>query len=242
MTYFLTSSPCVIGADQAILSNANGFVDRLRWYLPEAVRCLFICSNPDSYFLTDQFGNDMVQAFREAGIPFTEYTILDGRNEQFAQELIASSNFIILSGGHVPTQNAFFRRIGLRELLEGYEGVIMGVSAGSMNSNDTVYAQPEEPGESVDPDFELWLPGLGLTDIQILPHYQQVCHNILDGKRLYEDITYAHSFGHRFFALVDGSYLFKAEDTHPMLFGEAYLIEDGKLMQIAEEGQVTHLP
>lgn len=239
MTLFLSSSPCVFGADRAILNNANGFVDKLRWYLPENIRCLFICADPVSHDLTDRFGQDMADAFAEAGMPFSEYTVLDNRNDRHADRLIARSNFLILSGGHVPTQNRYFQKIGLRELLKDYPGVILGISAGSMNSADRVYAQPEMEGESIDPDYTLWLPGLGLTDIHILPHYQQVRNYILDGKRLFEDITYGHSMGHRFYALVDGSYLFRANDTPALLYGEAYLIEDGQLTQIAEEGQVT---
>jgi len=31
-----------------------------------------------------------------------------------------------------------------------------------MNCADTVYAQPEEPGEAVDPDYQRFIPGLGL--------------------------------------------------------------------------------
>ena len=38
MTLFITSSPFVEGADRAILSNANGFVDRIRQALPPTPR------------------------------------------------------------------------------------------------------------------------------------------------------------------------------------------------------------
>lgn len=39
-------------------------------------------------------------------------------------------------------------------MLKDYQGVILGISAGSMNSADVVYAQPEEEGEGIDPEYE----------------------------------------------------------------------------------------
>ena len=77
----------------------------------------------------------------------------------------------------------------------------MGISAGSMNLADMAYIQPEEEGEGVDPDFVRFAPGLGLTDVNVLPHYQKCKDDILDGLRLFEDITYPDSRGNTFFAL-----------------------------------------
>jgi len=233
---FLTSSPCIPNADRAILNPDNGFVDRMRAALPERPHCLFICSHPDSAYLTDKYAGDMDEAFSGAGMPFASLTVLDSRNDEHAAELIAQSNLIILAGGHVPTQNEYFNRIGLRQLLEGYQGVLMGISAGSMNAADMVYAQPEAEGESINPNYQRWLQGLGLTDVNILPHYQMIRDRELDGKRLFEDITYADSYGHAFYALVDGSYLY-IEDGKKQLLGEVYRIADGRIEQIGWKEQ-----
>ena len=230
MIAFLTSSPCIPNADRAILNPDNGFVERMRAALPPNPRCLFICSHPDSAYLTDKYAADMDEAFADAGMPFGCLTVLDSRTDERAAEWIAQSDLIILAGGHVPTQNAYFTRIGLRKLIRGYHGVLMGVSAGSMNGAELVYVQPEMEGESVDPSFSRWLPGLGLTNTNILPHYQQVKDWYLDGKRLFEDITYADSHGHAFYALVDGSYLY-IENGLEQLFGEAWRISDGQIIQ-----------
>ena len=239
MTVFLTSSPFVDGADRAVLSNANGFVDRIREALPPFCRALFVCSDPERHDLTCQFGTDMVSAFGDEGMYFSRYAVLDGTNADEAEELVAQSDFIVLAGGHVPTQNAFFRDIHLREILEGYEGVVMGISAGSMNCADEVYVQPEEEGES-DPDFQRFTAGLGLTGVNVLPHYQKVKDGILDGLRLFEDITYADSWGHTFFAIPDGSY-FCQDDEQLLLFGESYFIRDGELEPLTEDGEVLDM-
>ena len=115
----------------------------------------------------------------------------------------------------------------------------MGISAGSMNLADEVYAQPEEPGES-DPEFERFIPGLGLTDVNILPHYQKVKDNILDGQRLYEDITFADSWDHCFFALPDGSWIYQDEEELTLL-GEAYMIRNGVIELLTLDGETLDL-
>lgn len=239
MIAFVTSSPFREDVDRPTFSNQNGFVDQICQCLPEFPRCLYICSSPDRHDLNCHFGADVFMAFANAGVHFTSYQVLDDLNAYLARELVDGADLIVLAGGHLPTQNAFFQRIGLREILESFDGVVMGISAGSMNSADVVYAQPEEPGES-SPEFERFLPGLGLTQVQILPHYQKVKDNILDGLRLFEDITYADSMGNTFFAMPDGSYIVDDGES-ATLFGEGYCLQDGVLEKIADEGDEVEL-
>lgn len=232
MTLFVTSSPYIEDAPGAFLSNVNGFVDRIREVLPPNPRALFICSDPDDHGGTCRFAAETTNAFAMEGMAFSSYHVLDWHNARRAYQLISMTDLIILCGGHVPTQNAFFRRIRLRHLLRHFDGCVVGISAGSMNCADMVYVQPEEPGESV-PEFQRFVPGLGLTGVNILPHYQKVKDNWLDGRRLFEDITYADSMGHTFFALPDNSYFYQ-DENQLLLFGEAYRLRDGVLEQICD--------
>lgn len=48
--------------------------------------------------------------------------------------------------------------------------------------------------------------------------------DILDGQRIFEDISYSDSYGREFYALEDGSY-FIIENQTTTLFGAAYLIK-----------------
>ena len=239
MTVFLSSSPCIYGAPRAILNPENGFEENLRRCLPEHPRCLFIAAAPDDYGFTDRVAEEMAACFYEAGFGFSELYKLDRRNQADAQMLIWKSDFIILSGGHVPTQNAFFQEINLKQLLKNYQGVILGISAGTMNAADRVYIQPEEPGESV-PEFPRFGAGLGITKINVLPHYQMVKDNYLDGRKLYEDITFADSFGECFYVFPDGTYLL-VEDGKTTLWGEAFRLADGKMEQISRVDDVLEL-
>lgn len=235
MTLFITSSPFIDGAPRAILSNANEFIERIRGVLPPNPRVLFVCSDPDDHEGTCHFAAETTGAFCEAGIAFSSYQVLDWQNAGRAYSLVQHSDFIVLSGGHVPTQNAFFRKIRLRHILRHFQGTVMGISAGSMNMPDTVYAQPEAPGES-DPDFEVFLPGLGLTWVNILPHCQKAMHYMLDGKRLYEDITYPQSMGQTFFCLPDGSYFYQ-DDEGLLLCGKSYRLQNGILELLTVDGE-----
>ena len=239
MVVFITSSPYIDGADRAILNPQNEFVDRLRAVLPPNPQALFVCSHPEDHNMTCHFGADTVAAFSLAGMAFSGYQVLDGYNAEDAEMLVHSSDIVIFAGGHVPTQNAFFRDIHLREIMEGYDGVVLGISAGSMNLAEEVYVQPEEEGESA-PEFERFAPGLALTDVNILPHYQKVKNNILDGLRLYEDITFADSMGHTFFALPDGSYIYQDEDGQ-FLCGKAYRVQNGIMELLTLDGEVWDL-
>lgn len=245
MTLFLTSSPCDDNVPgglpiPCILDKRNGFVDALTERWQPGFRCLIACADPDAFEHNDEMRDTFASAFAFHGLTYRSFDLLDARNEGDAEALVKQSGFILLAGGHVPTENAFFTRLGLRELLEGYDGIVMGISAGSMNAADVVYAQPEEAGESVDPTYERFIRGLGLTNINVLPHYQMVRDNILDGRRLYEDITFEDSVGHAFLVLVDGSYVLE-EGERCEVHGEAYLIFSGKMMKICGEGEMLSL-
>ena len=239
MKLFITSSPFVDGADRAIMDPQNGLIDRLRWALPPYCRCLYICSSPDRRDLNCTFGADIFQIFAQVGMPFSHYAVLDADNAYEAKKLVGESDLIVLAGGHVPTQNAFFHKIRLPELLWNYHGVVLGISAGSMNMAETVYAQPEEPGES-GPYYRRFLPGLGLTDVQICPHYQKVKDYRVDGLRLFEDITYPDSMGRCFYALPDGSYIYQDEHQR-LLCGEGWRIRDGVMEKLTEKEETIHI-
>ena len=237
MTLFLTSSPGGNYKEDGKrypceMDGSNQFLTRLRAALPESPRCLFISSDPADYEMNDSIYRIFIESHRMSGLPLGECVMCDDRNCGRIAELIARSDYIIFCGGHVPTQNAFFHRIGLKEKLAGFQGVIMGISAGTMNSAELVYAQPELEGEALDPAYNRYLTGLGLTDICVLPHFQSLRDLPLDGLRIVEDISLPDSRIHPFYALVDGSYLYIA-DGKTMLCGEAYYFAEGRMTQIS---------
>ena len=161
--------------------------------------------------------------------------VCDSRN-MGAADHIADYHVVILGGGHVPTQNNFFRQIGLKEKLNGFSGIIIGISAGSMNCAETVYAHPELEGEAIDPDYRRFIPGLALTKRIILPHYQRIRDDVLDGLHIFQEIACPDSLGREFLALNDGSYILSERGTET-LYGEAYRISDGQISLLCQNNE-----
>jgi dipeptidase E len=238
MKCFLTSSPML--PDTGYLNPENGFVKNLRASLSSHCRAVFVCSDPGRNDLTDLFAGMTKKSFEDSDFVFSDFVILDDRTLDHAEQLIRGADLVILAGGHVPTQNRFFQRAKLKSLLQSFDGVLIGISAGSMNCSETVYAHPEMDGEAVDPAYKRFLPGLGLTQAMILPHYQILKDDVVDGLRAIEDIAMPDSFGRRFFLLPDGSYLY-LENGLERIYGEAYLLADGNLSKISSAEEMVIL-
>ena len=230
----MTSSPFTGPGEP--FTEKNRFAERFIAGAPGKRRALMITAAPSDTAFTEDHSFAIRHTMKLTGIEFEDYVILDDRNKEQAEELVRASDFIILGGGHAPTQNAFFAEIGLRELMKDFEGTVFGISAGSMNAADVVYEQPELEGEGDDPDFQKYLPGLDLTKTRLIPHYQEIRDKVLDGKRLFEDITCPDSIGKEFYALCDGSYLYSDGITE-RICGEAWLIKDSIIGKICEEGE-----
>lgn len=238
MFYFLTSS--LLKGRSPELDNTNDLADEIAYRCQGERKAVFVCADPSHYEGNERFGSTVKSALENSGILFLSYHILDGRNERDADELIRESDLLILSGGHVPTQNAFFRRIGLKELLGTFYGTLIGISAGTMNAARIVYAQPELEGEATDEGYLRFLPGLAVTQTKIIPHYNETKDLILDGMKLFDDITIPDSIGHRFYALCDGSYIM-GDGSMELLCGEAYLIEDGRISLISSADEKKYI-
>lgn len=246
MILYLTSSPTgSYRVDKAPsyrgLNPENDLVRNLKEDWKEQSRCLFICANPDAYMQNNEMRFFFEKTIKETGLSVSAFDLCDGRNAEAMVENLCAYDVILLGGGHVPTQNKFFHRIGLIRAIGEFDGIVIGISAGTMNCAKTVYAQPEMPGESTSKNYQRFLEGLGLTRCNVLPHYQAVKDDMLDGRRLMEDITYPDSYGQKFYALPDGSYILQKEGT-VTIFGEAYLVAEGGIRKIcaANESLLVH--
>lgn len=236
MVLFLTSNPFVDKqsrkGDSCHLNSDNGFVRNLRKVWPEQAKVLYIASDPYDFGRNEESKQLFREAPERSGLPVAFVDVCDARN---AGQNLAEFDVLILAGGHVPTQNRFFHEIHLEQRLWDYRGIVISISAGSMNSAEVVYAQPELEGEAIAPDYERYLPGLGLTEYQILPHYYAIKDEMLDGMRMIEEITLPDSMGNNFFLLPDGSYILETYES-AVLYGEAYLAHDGVLSQVCRNG------
>ncbi len=212
------------------LMEDNGFLERIRGFWKAGSKVMIISGSPEDPDRNDSILNTLKESFSLSGLEASEFLMCDVRNMDIA-EWIPEMDVLILAGGHVPTQNGFMKALKLNERLQDWDGILVAWSAGSMNCAETVYAGPELPGEALDPDFQRWISGLGITKTNIFPHFEELREDELDGMRLIEDITYADSMGHELIALNNGSYIVNETGTET-LYGEAYRIKDGVLEQI----------
>lgn len=222
----------------APIFRANNFIDHLMKHWKQNSKMLLIASDPKDIQKSDDKKLIYMESFPKSGLSISKIDVCDSRNELIVDK-IYEYDVIMLLGGHVPTQNAFFKKIQLKKKLEGYNGIILAISAGTMNCAEIVYNHPELEGESLNHD-DRFISGLGYTKLMILPHYQMIKNDMLDGKRVIEDIAYLDSMGKEFLCLVDGSYVY-CENGHETLYGEAYLIKDGELSQICWDNEYVVL-
>lgn len=219
--------------------NENGILDLIKELTPKQENFVFVASSESDYNLTDIYANITFNSFNLT-FPFRNYAILDGRTKQNAKELIESADLIFLCGGHVPTQNKFFQKINLKQIIKNSKALIIGQSAGSMNAAEIVYAQPELDGETTDPNYKRYLHGLGLTDISILPHFEQELSAVLDGKNVFKEITLPDSKVRPFIAYSDGAFIHDNGKTQ-QVYGRAYLFDKGSYQQISEDDTITDI-
>lgn len=236
MTIFLTSSHTLGWAGD--LNTANGLADELRACLPKPLCCCMVTSFPDNQEITDRMAWEIRECFDRAELPFDHYEVLDRRTQVEAPRMLADANFIILCGGHVPTENKFFHEIKLRQHLKHFEGILLTISAGSMNCATNVYAPPEMDEEAANPHYKYMLKGLGLTKYHILPHFQTLTKMHLDGKSLIRDIIAPQCVKEELdlYCLHDGAY-FLITPEHTELRGMTYLLRGGRKRLYCKDGQ-----
>lgn len=241
MVLFLTSSPSgpldKPNYDK-VLDESNGFIEQLKTRWKQDMKALLIAAYPNAYEDNDEQLDFFNTTFRNSGIPLSSFSFLDTRGSILKEELHAY-DMIMLAGGHIATQNAYFKSIHLKELLQGYEGIVIGISAGSMNCSKRVYVQPEEPGESRD-DFPRFIEGLDLCDLNIIPHYQMIKNYELDGRKLFDDVIFNDSYGEHFLVLEDGSYVI-IENNKSIVYGKAYHLGNGSMHCICENNKSVRI-
>lgn len=231
MRLYLTSSPCHGYAGD--INEANGFLEELKENLPTPLNCLMITSAPDDQVMTDRMAWELREIFERCVRPFDHYEVCDRRTQDGIVGMLERANFVILCGGHVPTQNKFFKDLRLRQRIRKHLPclTIMSISAGSMNCADRVYSSPELEGEAIDKNYKRFMTGLGLTNINILPHYETLYGCKIDGLDLITDIIRKDSYKTPVWCLDDGCYFIITEDSTE-LRGDAWVMNRGKMRHV----------
>lgn len=224
----------------AKLPETNGLLKCIKDVWKKDSKVMIISGSPEYFDKNDSVLFCLKGAFSLSELGTSEVLMCDERNKEIIERL-PEIDVLILAGGHVPTQNSFMKTIGLKERLQSWDGLLIAWSAGSsMNCAEMVYAGPELPGEAIDPNYQRWICGLGITKTNIFPHFETLKDEMLDGMRLIEDITYSDSMGHEIIALNNGSFIVVDNGTE-VLYGGAYSIKNGEQRQICTDDKWIQL-
>lgn len=217
-----------------------GFFDDLKSEWPESANILYIPCNPTSTEENEHQKRCLQDVLELKGLKVSGIQILMEEDKGSLPELMAGADVIYLSGGHAPSQLSFMKRIGLKEALLTYKGIVMGLSAGSMNAAYNVYLAPELDDEAVDPNYVRFSDGLDLTNIQIIPHADVMKKAKIGHKDFITDVVIPDSYGTRFYLITDGSY-FKVKNGKTTFRGVGEIIEDGKITPLKEGSIIPYM-
>lgn len=213
------------------LKNENEILANIKTFLKARNRIVYVANFQNDFEENDFRSSIIFESFKKAGIDFKEKFVLDARNKDKAKEIVGDANLIILSGGKCTSQLEFFEEINLKSMLEKFNGVVIGISAGTMNLCETVANFPEDVSDISSPR---WLSGLGFVNEIIIPHfdgetktYQIECGDFDVVKKYIIPM----SKNKNFLALPNGSYLL-FENGKQKIFGVAYRIINKKIIKI----------
>ena len=240
-TIFLTSAVGGIkktekGKEAEAFNNTEGFVDRLKKYIKKIDNIIFVSSNPDGYAKSDEYFKLFTEAFNIDGFNTKNITILDHRFNGDLEKTIMNADVVFLTGGHTPTQNKYLFEIGLDKLLQKYDGIVIGQSAGSMNLSKTVYAPPDSPQDFTS-EYKTTFAGMGLTDIKIMPHMAGAYTDNVDGngKNTF-DYCLEDSYNFPIYGIFDGGFI-EISGGIATAYGKTLLIKDGTCKELCGEGE-----
>jgi len=217
-------------------NNSNHFIDRLKRYVTKINTFVFIASNPDGTDKTDKYSKNIVASLNLDGFDIRNLVIIDHRFEGDIKKTILNADVVFLAGGSVPTQNKYFKEIGLKTIINKYNGVVIGQSAGSMNCNSIVYAQPEEDEEFEDKNHKIKLDGLGLVDFSIMPHMNSA--NDVDelNHPTVMEMCLRDSYDIPHYGIVDYGFI-EVVDRISTAYGKTTYYKNGKEYSVCENGE-----
>jgi len=208
------------------IDNSNGIVDHIKDSLNNHKKIVFVASDiNDSRQKVLSYANILFKSMQMVGINFEEYLILDGKSKEKSLDYINNADLVFLCGGDTYKQHEFFKTINLKEILTSYQGLVIGQSAGALNMAVNVFNSPEEQEESEPIFFE----GLGLTTINIEPHFVNDSSNFDDNEKYQRTAILNESYNRPIYGQCDGSHIIIDDNNVTTICGETYLIENGNI-------------
>lgn len=167
---------------------------------------------------TDKYFHFFLNMFEEADIHFEEAYVIDGRmSADEAQKRVAEADVIWLSGGDTPTQFGYFQKYSLDTVIKQHDGIIIGMSAGSINMAKTSICTLS-CGHFKQEIYN----GLACVDISVEPHLirNEVSDELIDLSKKYT-----------IYGLCDESFIVCSGETIEF-YGEIYILSQGNIERV----------
>jgi len=199
------------------------FLDKLKAVMKddfkEKENMVFVASDPDDKKTSDNEVREYKKFFKKLNI--NEFNLIDSRTSKFAAiKHIENANVVMFMSGDPLAQIKFIREYEIDGLMDGFKGIIMGVSAGSMNiANHAHCSRFSRSSDSKDYN------GMGLIDITIDPHFEY------KNKYMKEDVINSKI---DIIGLPDPSYIRVDKYGSKTIYGE-YFIKDKKTIKKTED-------
>lgn len=197
----------------------KGFYDSVIEYLKRDIKdnstVTFIASSFDEFDKNDLYYNNMLKFFDDINIRFKESYLIDDRKlKEEAIKHIEKSDVVYIMGGHPKREMENIQRYNLIEPLKYFDGIIIGVSAGTINMNKNI-CYVDENNEILE------YQGIGLTDYNIAPHLDFNNNIYLEEILRVSKIT-------RTIALPNESFI-RIVDGNEEVIGEHYYFDNGNI-------------
>ncbi len=199
------------------LNNQNATL--FRRLITKRKRFTFIASEFEKmHEKTDKYFHFFLKMFQESGISFDETCVVDGRmTAEDAQKAVKEADVVWLSGGDTPVEFAYLKKYGLDTVLRQHKGVVIGMSAGSINMSQNAICTMS-CGHAKQEIYE----GLGYVDFSVEPHFmrEKLSDELLELSKEY-----------LIYGLCDDS-IIVSKDGQISFYGEVYRLKSGQIEQL----------
>lgn len=198
----------------------NEIAELMKKFVKRRTKFAFLASEFEkNHEKTDQYFKEVLELFQNIRIDFEKSYVVDGRMEkEVAKDVVRSADVIWLAGGDTPTQYQYLLRYELIDILREHSGVIIGMSAGSINLTKMAICTL-----ACGHDKQEIYEGIGCVEFSVELHFNinKVAKELLELSKQY-----------MIYGLCDES-LILCEGKTRIFLGEVYQIIDGIVKRIS---------
>ena len=198
----------------------NEIAQLMKKFIKRRTKFAFIVSEFEkNHEKTDQYFKEILELFQNIGIDFEKSYVVDGRmKKEMAKDVVRSADVVWLSGGDTPTEYQYLLKYELIDILREHSGVIIGMSAGSINLTKMAICTL-----ACGHDKQEIYEGIGCVEFSVEPHFDRnkVPKELLELSKQYT-----------IYGLCDES-LILCEGKTRIFLGEVYQMIDGTVKRIS---------